>query len=104
MSEEIRPEERILNCIPSPQPEMDWSLGDAVGARILELPTEIPEAIDLREEWWEIGDQERTGSCVGWATADSVLRWHFVKAGRLCHRATSFRSLVLDVSRKTDSM
>ena len=27
------------------------------------------------------GDQGATGSCVGWASADSVLRWHFVKTG-----------------------
>jgi hypothetical protein len=37
----------------------------------------------LREPWWKINDQESTGSCVGWATADSVLRWHFVKARRI---------------------
>ncbi|PWC56951.1 hypothetical protein TSO221_00305 [Azospirillum sp. TSO22-1] len=42
-----------------------------------------PASKDLREAWWTIGDQGSTGSCVGWATADSVLRWHFVKAGRL---------------------
>ena len=24
-----------------------------------------------------------TGSCVGWAFADSVLRYHFVKSGKL---------------------
>src|SRR5207237_2761224 len=27
--------------------------------------------------------QGSTGSCVGWATADSLLRWHFVKSGEL---------------------
>jgi C1A family cysteine protease len=42
----------------------------------------VPASKDLREKWWEIGDQGATGSCVGWATADSVLRWHFVNAGR----------------------
>jgi hypothetical protein len=39
--------------------------------------------VDLRRAWWDIGDQGKTGSCVGWAIADSVLRWHFVEAGRL---------------------
>ena len=39
--------------------------------------------VDLRAEWWPIGDQGSTGSCVGWAVADSVLRWHFVQAGLL---------------------
>jgi hypothetical protein len=42
-----------------------------------------PESLDLREAWHEIGDQGRTTSCVGWAIADSVLRWQHVKAGRL---------------------
>ena len=27
--------------------------------------------------------QEATGSCVGWAVADGVLRWHFTTAGRI---------------------
>ena len=33
--------------------------------------------------WWDIGDQESTGSCVGWGSTDGVARYHFVKAGRL---------------------
>lgn len=73
---------RILNCIPSRDTENDWTYENALAAGILaEAP--IPRAKDLREAWWPIGDQGSTGSCVGWATADSVLRWHFVKAGRL---------------------
>ncbi len=43
----------------------------------------LPPARDLREAWWEIGDQGQTGSCVGWATGDGVIRWHMVKAGRI---------------------
>ena len=42
-----------------------------------------PLNLDLREDWWPIGDQGQSGSCVGWACADAVLRWQFVKAGRL---------------------
>jgi hypothetical protein len=79
-----RPElKRILNCLPSPQPEMDWEFGHALNASVLAAPLRIPASMDLRESWWNIGDQGRTGSCVGWATADSLLRWHFVKANRL---------------------
>lgn len=47
------------------------------------LADEFPERVDLRRAWWDIGNQGETGSCVGWAIADSVLRWHFVEAGRL---------------------
>ena len=43
----------------------------------------IPDSIDLRKKWWKIGNQGFTGSCVGWATADGVLRWHFVKKNLL---------------------
>jgi C1A family cysteine protease len=45
-------------------------------------PAVLPASKDLREDWWKIADQGSTGSCVGWASADSVLRWHFVKANR----------------------
>ena len=37
----------------------------------------------MRQSWWRIQDQGSTGSCVGWAAADGVLRWHFVKTGRI---------------------
>jgi hypothetical protein len=74
---------RILNCIPSRETERDWRIENAVGANLMAAKPVIPPSKDLRENWWKIGNQESTGSCVGWATADSVLRWQFVKASRL---------------------
>jgi hypothetical protein len=44
---------------------------------------EPPPEVDLREDWHAVGDQGHTASCVGWTVADSVMRWHLVKAGRL---------------------
>lgn len=76
------PHLRILNCIPSRNVETDWQFTHAVGAGIASAAP-IPKAKDLREMWWDIGDQGQTGACVGWATADGLLRWHFVKAGRI---------------------
>jgi hypothetical protein len=74
---------RILNCIPSANQEKDWTFEDAAMAG-LTAAAAIPASRDLREPaWWNVGNQGSTGSCVGWATADSVLRWHFVKAGRI---------------------
>lgn len=75
---------RVLNVIPSPNRERDWA-AETVGveAGMLAPAAAVPNAKDLREAWWDVGDQRTTGSCVGWASADSLLRWHFVKAGRL---------------------
>ena len=74
--------QRILNCLPSHGQERDWLLEDARAAGAL-AAARIPVRKDLRQTWWAIGDQGETGSCVGWAAADSVLRWHFVQAGTL---------------------
>jgi hypothetical protein len=76
---------RILNCQESPHPETDWLYRNAEAAGLLAdtAAAAIPSSKDLRESWWKIGDQGSTGSCVGWATADSVLRWHLTAAGRL---------------------
>ena len=74
---------RILNCIPSPDQEADWQYHNAEEAGVL-AAAPVPTAKDLRDDtWWTVGDQGATGSCVGWASADSVLRWHLVQAGRL---------------------
>lgn len=72
---------RILNCEPSRETQRDWTIEHALRAN-LTAPA-IPPSCDLRAAWWAIGDQGSTGSCVGWATADSVLRWHFTKANRI---------------------
>lgn len=74
-------EKRILNCNPSKKTESDWGIVSAEEAGV--TAGAIPLAKDLRESWWKIGNQGSTGSCVGWASTDSVLRWHLVKAGRL---------------------
>jgi hypothetical protein len=78
-----RQPKRILNCKPSPKQEEDWTFDQAAEAEVVAAAPAIPASKDLRVDWWEVGDQGATGSCVGWATADSVLRWHFVKNTRL---------------------
>jgi Papain family cysteine protease len=74
---------RILNCLPSQDQEQDWLVEHAKDAGVMAAAPPVPAAKDLRQAWWKISDQGSTGSCVGWASADGVLRWHFVKAGRL---------------------
>jgi hypothetical protein len=80
----------ILNCLPSPKPEKNWTLETAEAAGVTAAKRSRAGAaaaaggnIDLREAWWAVGDQGNTGSCVGWGSAEGVLRWHFVKAGKL---------------------
>jgi hypothetical protein len=73
---------RILNCLPSRNQETDWPATSAYDAGLVAaLP--IPARKDLRAPWWTVGDQGTTGSCVGWASADSVIRWHLAMAGRI---------------------
>jgi C1A family cysteine protease len=70
----------IFNCIPSREVQKDWNFEHAVEANAV-TSTYFPSSKDLREDWWTIASQGDTGSCVGWACADSLLRWHFVKKG-----------------------
>lgn len=80
-----RPEvERICNLVPSRDTERDWSFGQALGANAIAAPpAALPASVDLRAAWWNIGNQESTGSCVGWASTDGVTRYHMVKAGKI---------------------
>ena len=80
-----RPEShRICNVVPSRNTENDWRFENAIAANALAGPVAaLPARVDLRASWWDIGNQESTGSCVGWASTDALARYHFVKAGRL---------------------
>jgi hypothetical protein len=76
--------DRICNLVPSRNTGRDWRLEDALQALAIGAPPiTLPASVDLREDWWNIGNQERTGSCVGWATADGVARYHLVKSGKI---------------------
>lgn len=93
---------RILNCIPSRETERDWRIEHATEAGLLAAKPAIPSSKDLREPWWKIGNQRSTGSCVGWATADSVLRWHLVKSGRLPRDQMLSPRFIWMASKETD--
>ena len=81
MAGAIRPT-RVLNCLPSQMREDDWSFDDARSADILRA-SHLPGRWDLRAPWWSVGNQGESGSCVGWAVADSLMRWHFVRSGQI---------------------
>jgi hypothetical protein len=93
---------RILNCEPSRKTEEDWTFEVAEEADLVAAPRAAPTSKDLRADWWKIGDQGTTGSCVGWASADSLLRWHFVKAGRLLNDQLLSPRFVWMASKETD--
>jgi C1A family cysteine protease len=96
-------DEFICNVIPSKGTENDWQLADSLAAgSIGALPRALPTSIDLRAAWWAINSQENTGSCVGWATADGVVRWHMTKANRIAQTQLLSPRHVWMASKETD--
>jgi C1A family cysteine protease len=93
---------RILNCVPSRQQETDWDMKTADEAGVINLDAELPTSKDLRENWWSIGDQGSTGSCVGWAATDAVIRWHFVKENMVTKRQQLSVRFIWMASKETD--
>jgi Papain family cysteine protease len=93
---------RICNLVPSRDTERDWRFGDAVASGALGAVTAPPASVDLRAGWWTIGDQERTGSCVGWASTDGVIRYHMVEARRLAQNERLSQRATWMASKETD--
>jgi C1A family cysteine protease len=93
---------RVLNVVPSQDTERDWRIENADQAGLLAAAATVPKTKDLREDWWKVGDQKETGSCVGWATADSLLRWHFVKGGRIKNTDLLSKRFIWMASKETD--
>jgi hypothetical protein len=96
----------VLSCRESLKRETDWGIDAAIAAGYkVEEMSHIPQEKDLRAAWWQIGNQnteEAPWSCVGWAVADSVLRWHFVQAKRIKEDETlSWRCLWM-AAKETD--
>lgn len=94
----------ILNCKPSKNTENDWRLSSAIASGVhIEKAEAIPTEKDLRDNsWWKIGNQWKTGSCVGWGTADGVLRWHFTMAGKLKKTDSLSVRFIWMASKETD--
>ena len=95
---------RICNVVPSRDTDKDWRFEQSVDAGVLGAAGPLPREVDLREDWWAINNQEDTGSCVGWATADGVVRWHMVKAGKLRKTRMLSPRHVWMASKETDSI
>jgi len=93
---------RILNLVPSRGTEGDWKFEDALNAHALGAVVALPAEKDLRQAWWTIGNQEDTGSCVGWASNDGVMRYHLVTAGRLAKTGRVSPRFTWMASKETD--
>ncbi len=96
--------QRICNLVPSKGTETDWTFHDAIAGGALGAVAALPASVDLRAAWWAIDDQEDTGSCVGWATAEGVVRYHMVKAGRLPKNVQLSSRFVWMGSKETDAI
>lgn len=108
----------VLNCVPSPGRETDWSFEDAAAAETevenaLTLPWNIgkesltdpiPETIDLRRPWWKIRDQGKTGACVGFATADGVLWWLYRAGGKMVDKERPSPRFIWMANKETDDL
>jgi hypothetical protein len=94
---------RILNLVPSRNTDNDWRLEHALAANAIAAPAStLAASVDLRAAWWGIGDQEDTGSCVGWGSTDGVARYHFVKAGKLAQNGRLSPRFTWMASKETD--
>lgn len=74
---------RIFNCVPSKDKQDDWKMDKAIAMGLSPKKKVLLKTVDLRAKWWKVGNQGETGACVGWATADSLLRYHFTKAKKI---------------------
>jgi hypothetical protein len=94
----------ICNVVPSKGTEQDWLLADSIAAGSIGAPAALPASVDLRAPWWTINSQENTGSCVGWATGDGVVRWHMVQAGKISQKQLLSPRHVWMASKETDTL
>ena len=92
----------VCNVVPSKGTEQDWSYTDSLAAGALRATRALPAQVDLRAAWWTVNNQEDTGSCVGWATADGVLRWHLTTAGRITNTQLLSPRYIWMASKETD--
>lgn len=94
----------ICNVLPSKDTDQDWQLADSIAAGSIGAPAALPVSVDRRASWWAINDQENTGSCVGWATADGVVRWHMVRSGKITTKQLLSPRHVWMASKETDTI
>ena len=93
---------RICNLLPSKGTDTDWKLEQAIESGAIRAVAALPASVDLRRPWWAVGDQEITGSCVGWASTDGVMRYHMHEAGKLSDKELLSVRYTWMASKETD--
>lgn len=93
----------VLNCNPSAGTDTDWGFEDAVSAGVASAAAP-PAKKDLRAKWWKVSDQGNTGACVGFATADGVLRWHFVREKKIGRKELLAPRFIWMANKETDNI
>jgi C1A family cysteine protease len=96
--------DRICNVVPSRNTDRDWPFEAAVTSMAVTAPAAPPPSKDLRAAWWNIGDQKNTGSCVGWASTDGLMRYHLIKAGRIAQAERLSPRMTWMASKETDEL
>ena len=94
---------RVLNVIPSRDTEQDWQIqhADAAGAARRGARASRSRRTCVRRGG-RSAIRVRRASCVGWATADALLRWHFVKSSRIKNTETMSKRFIWMASKETD--
>ncbi|UCC97678.1 MAG: C1 family peptidase [Phycisphaerales bacterium] len=95
---------RILNCVPSLKQEEDWTIETAREAKLLPARLLRPARRDLRASWWKIRNQRQTGACVGFGSADGVLRWHYVQANLIARAQETSPRFIWMANKETDDV
>lgn len=95
---------RILNCVRSLKQEEDWTIDTARQAKLVSARLSRRARRDLRASWWRVRDQKRTGACVGFATADGVLRWHYAQARIIRRSELTSPRFVWMANKETDDI
>src|SRR5215831_2412857 len=95
---------RICNLVPSKGTETDWRLTQAVASGAVTAVAAPPASVDLRAAWWAVGDQGNTGSCVGWASTEGVMRYHMVQAAKIAKNVQLSPRFTWMASKETDGL
>ncbi len=103
-SKRVNTKSFILNVVPSVGTEHDWTFEDAIDSQAVRVRRAIPSSKDLRANWWKINGQGTTGACVGFATAYGVLRWHYVKAGKIKRTDLPSARFIWMANKETDGI